>query len=214
MKKYFAVFAILLACNPSFAQRFKVQKVKGNKAIIESSTPLEEGRTYTLTPNKISEDVDYSLEGHKSRKNSIALGGSVDSLSSGGTSSTTISFDGKYGWNFTTLEGGPFLRFVSVDSSNSYLLGGYIDYNFQPNRDGVSSVLGVTGNAAFGSTASSGSSSQLISAFTGGTWKWFVFNSSGAIRTDFGFKTAQTKLSSSTTTSSGLVASFALAFYF
>ena len=58
---------------PTFASQFKVRKVKGNQAIIETTAPLNEGEVYDILPQKIAIDP-FDSKKYQSRSRLINLG--------------------------------------------------------------------------------------------------------------------------------------------
>lgn len=175
----------------SFAEKFKVTKVKGNRAIIETTVSLQEGQIYEmLTGENISQDVDYRSNIVKSRNNSITLGGDLNFLKTDTYQSNSYSLQFRYGWNFTNLELGTLVNVSSLDvgagATTSFLLGGYFDYNFVANRDPRKSIYGVFSLLGFGSTSypstSAGGSSSVIQLNVGGFLTYFIGNGSTALR--------------------------------
>lgn len=186
------IFLMLLAIPfESFAEKFKVTKVKGNRAIIETTVSLHEGQIYEMfTDENISQNVDYKSNILKSRNNSITLGGELNFLKTDTYQSNSYSLQFRYGWNFTNVEIGTLINISSLDvgagATTSFLLGGYFDYNLVANRDPRRSIYGIFSLLGFGSTSypstSSGGSSSVIQLNAGGFLTYFIGNGSTALR--------------------------------
>lgn len=216
---YFLLVSTILFSSLTMAQNIKIQKVKGNRAIIETTTPLVEGEEYSLQPKKFVENVVYSNEGLRSRKNSISLGASLETIQSSSSSGEILNFQLRYGWNFTNIEVGPYVKYESNNiygvQTSAYAVGGFMDYNLKPNRDGVMQIWGATGTFGFGgSNAGSGTGTTIMGIFAGGFYKWFVFGSQGALRSELGYKFEQRSRSSTSSSSSGLLANLLISFYY
>lgn len=221
MLRFFSFFTLIFGISSfSLAQTIRVEKVKGNRAIIETKGQrLLEGEEYTIQPKKLVEDVVYSSEGLRSRKNSISLGGSLESIQSTSNSGQIISLQLRYGWNFTTMEAGPYFKYESNNiygvQTNAFAIGGFYDYNLKPNKDGVDQIWGLTGSAGFGSlSAGAGTGTNIIALALGGFSKWFIFGPQGALRTELSYKYEQRSRSSNSTTNSGVLGTILLSFYY
>lgn len=172
------------------AEKVTVRKVKGNQAIIESQTPLEEGQTYELVTESVSEDVDYKSGVFKARNNSLTLGTKLDFLKSDTTQSSNYSLQARYGWNFSSLEIGAVLDVTGSDAgagaTTTVLAGGYFDYNVIPNRDPKKVIWGPFVLAGFGSTSypdtGTGGSSTSLNANLGAFLSYFIGDTSTALR--------------------------------
>lgn len=216
---HFFVFAIFLISQNTQAQNIKILKVKGNKAIIESNTLLIEGDEYNLEPKRFSEDVSYSNQGLRSRKNSISLGASLETIQSSSNSGEIISLNLRYGWNFSTIEIGPYAKYESNNiygvQSSAYAIGGFLDYNLKPNKDGQQLIWGGTATLGFGSlNAGAGTGTNILGVFLGGFNKWFIFGPQGALRSELGYKYEQRSRASSSTSSNGFIANLLISFYY
>lgn len=184
---------LALCCLPSlaYAEKFKVTKIKGTRAIIETNAILLEGETYEIiTDESISQNVDYKSNAIKPRNNSITLGGELNLLKTDSFQSNSYSMQLRYGWSFTNLEIGTLLNITSLDvgagATTSLLAGGYYDHNFVTNREPRRSVYGIFTMLGFGSTSypssSGGGSSSVIQLNGGGFLTYFIGNSSTALR--------------------------------
>lgn len=197
MKNTLKTYSYLISCIALFttesalAEKVTVRKVKGNQAIIESQTPLEEGQTYELvTDPSVTADVDYKSGVLKTRNNSLTLGTKLDFLKSDTAQSTNYSLQTRYGWNFSTLEIGGVLDVTGSDAgagaTTTVLVGGYFDYNIIPNRDPKKVVWGPFALVGFGSTSypssATGGSSTSLNANIGAFLSYFIGDSSTALR--------------------------------
>ncbi|MBC7465796.1 MAG: hypothetical protein H7256_07375 [Bdellovibrio sp.] len=169
------------------AQKFKVKKVKGRSALIETSVPLEEGKTYELQTEVISTDVNYSNTGFKSRQNSFTLGVDLSYLKGDTAQNTSYDVQARYGWNFSYIEFGVVGRLKSVDrgsgATTDFAAGGYFDYNLVTNRDSKNLIYGPFGLLTLGTLQSTGgASANLIDLNAGGFVSLFFAQSSAALR--------------------------------
>lgn len=198
MKNTLKTYSYLISCIALFtfvseyalAEKVTVRKVKGKQAIIESQTPLEEGQTYELVTESVSEDVDYKSGVFKTRNNSLTLGTKLDFLKSDTAQSTSYSLQARYGWNFSTLEVGGVLDVTGSDlgagATTTLMAGGYLDYNVIQNRDPKKVIWGPFvlvgfGSTSYPSTAAGGSSTSLL-ANLGAFMSYFIGDSTTAIR--------------------------------
>jgi hypothetical protein len=183
-------FSALLAF-PQFAlaQKFKVKKVKGNSALIESAVPLEEGKTYELKNEEISSDVNYSDIGFKSRQNAFSLGFNTSYIKGDTQQLTSYNIQARYGWNFSHVEFGTVGQVSFIDhgagGTTDFSAGGYFDYNLVTNRDSKSLIYGPFVLATIGSLQSTGgANANIIDVNGGGFLSWFLTNSSAALRVE------------------------------
>ncbi len=202
-----------------FAQKIKVKKIKGNTALIESSIPLVEGQSYDLQTTAISADVNYSQAGFKSRKNSATVGVEFSALRGDSAQENQFAAQGRYGWNFSTLELGAIAEISSVDvgggATSNYILGSYFDYNLVANRDGKALVYGPFALLAFGSRQfSGGGSTGLFTANAGGFLSYFLAQGSTALRAEAYLDHRQVSASNGQTALTGFGSRGLLIFYF
>lgn len=192
MKKWLLVFSILAFSSASFAQKIKVRRVKGNQAVIEfAGGNLQAGQVYELAPDEFSESTVTS----SSRKYVTALSLSFMNTKSdapGASNDTTITLNGKFGWNFGNYELGPLLTYASnqVGSTtiSTYKVGGFADYNMISNTPGEAFVYGLGGTASMGQLdGGSGNKRDLMDFFVGPFVKWFPTGSSVGFRIDVGY---------------------------
>lgn len=186
------ILLIILQAATAQAEKIIVKKVKGKQAIIESTSQLEEGQTYELASDPISDDVNFKTETLKSRSNSMTFGANLDFVRSDTVQSNTAELQFRYGWNFTSLEIGALLQVSSSDAGNgattSLLGGGYFDYNMVANRGSKKIIYGPFALAGFGSTtypsSGTGGSSSVLMANLGGFLTYFIGDTSTALRAE------------------------------
>ncbi len=186
------LITLLISPRLSLAEKITVKKVKGNQAVVESTTPLEEGQTYEIGQENISEDVDYKSNVLKTRDNSFTIGTQFSFLKSDTFQATNYSLQLRYGWNFGSLEVGGLLSGEASDVGagvTSTIGGGaYLDYNFVVNRDPKKVIWGPFALVNFGSTqypaATTGGSSNQLEANVGAFLTYFLGNSSTALRAE------------------------------
>lgn len=184
---FFILCLNLSVTNVAYAQKFKVKKVKGRAAVIESSVPLEEGKTYELQSDQISSDVNYSNIGFKSRQNSFTVGLNLGYVKGDTVQKTSYDLQGRYGWNFSYIEFGLVGRINFVDlgygGTTDFAAGGYFDYNLITNRDSKNLIYGPFVLATIGTLQSTGgASSNITDLNAGGFLTWFLTESSVALR--------------------------------
>lgn len=226
---FVAIGFVLLSSTKVYAQKLRIDKVKGNKAMVTFNGNLEQGKVYDLgvesrAPAAYGGSRDKVIGfGLMSTTSSGAIvGGDLASISvlstSGGSSSnnTTIGVSGKYGMNVGQYEYGGVGGLVSVSGSSSYSIfsiGGFFDYNLVTNRPGTEKVYGFGGEAALGSIAIGGSSYSSYAMYPNAFYKWFFLGPNTAIRADAGlyYRNISTPTAQ---TISGLVARLSFAHYF
>jgi hypothetical protein len=206
----------------TMAQQFKVEKVKGNKAVIEfSGGNLAAGRNYSFGGSSSAENGGATGGARR-----YVVGGNFDlqyltytSSALAGTSSkdNLMGFLSRFGWNFESYELGFILGYTNTETaSSSYSLikgGTFFDYNLTANRAGETSVYGAGAEASYGSITSSAGGSVLgvyASAFA----KWFIFGPSTALRVDLGYSYDKGTYTSYSTTSQGMAVRGGLSTYF
>ncbi len=170
----------------ALAQKITVKKIKGLTALIETTTPLEEGQTYDLQVSSISTDVNYSAQGFKSRQHSLTFGINFSTFSAENLQNTVFNFQARYGWNFSVLEFGLLTQVSYLDegagAKTDFAAGGYFDYNLITNRDSRTFIYGPFGLISIGSTQKKGGSANLIDVNAGGFISFFPSNGSTAFR--------------------------------
>ena len=190
--KLFSIPCVLLVAfvfcvsAPALAQKITIKRVKGNSALIESTIPLEEGKTYDLDSSPIAISVDYSAQGYKSRQNSFSLGLNLSSFNSSVVQKNALSIQGRYGWNFSFLELGLVSQVSYLDQGSGgqtdFLGGGYFDYNLISNRDSRKFIYGPFTMLMLGSSQKNGGSASLVDLDAGGFFSYFPNQSTTALR--------------------------------
>jgi len=177
---------LTLSNSPLLAATIKIKKTKGNSAIVESSIPLEEGLTYSLESDKITEDPTF-IKNTSPRKHSLTLGGQFSFLKGTNTQENRFQLEGRYGWTTINYDYGPILYFDTYDLGAGYntefYVGVFFDYNLSPNRPQDTYFIGLTAQAYGGNlNYATGASSQIYKIDAGGFMNWFVFRNSTAVR--------------------------------
>jgi hypothetical protein len=218
------------------AQNVRVIKVSGKKAIVEreSGPPLKVGMILNVSGDDSSEaDQEASGGSGKMRapgSRNHTLGGGVSlsttSTDSGTTktSSTAIDLDARYGWNKKIMEFGPHFRLgrsstktgTTDISTTTFGIGGFFDYNFQPNLPGTEMVwaAGATADYRNSSPSTGSSDTSTIDFFIGPALKWFPLGNSVAVRLDAGLDYARSSTNTTTATSTTFLAHAGLQVYF
>jgi hypothetical protein len=193
MKKSFLsraalAFILLTIAMPTWAQKIKVRKVKGNQAVVDfSGEPLQNGQVYELTSESFSEPTSGGSRDHVIGLQASFSSGKFDSA--GAKSETVISLQGRYGWNHGTYEFGPLVGYSSTNSSGTTIStirgGAFGDFNLVPNSAGEAFVYGAGGSATFGSNDSGSGVTRTTMSFAAGPFvKLFNLSGSFAIRLD------------------------------
>lgn len=215
------ILASVLTSSMAMAQQFKVEKVKGNKAVIEfSGANLSPGRTYAIGGASSEDDSGGSGD----RK--YVIGGSFDlqfltysSSALAGTSSkdNLMGLLGRFGWNLENYEVGIIAGYTNSETSttNSAAIkaGAFFDYNLTPNRPGENSIYGASAEGSYTSITSS-TGGSILGLFVSGFAKWFVFGPSTALRVDAGYSYDKGSYTSYSTTTQGLAVRGGLSTYF
>lgn len=223
MKKLI-ILALVLMSQTAFAQQIRVQKIKGNKAIVEFSGDLAPGRTYSVGGGSSSHNTSGSSRNYVVGSSFSFFSGTdssaVSNISTSGHASD-MNLIARFGWNFENYEVGPLLAYRSVDSDyqavhySSLMLGGFGDYNFTPNRNGETTLFAGTGELSYGNYSPKGGSSGNITAFfLGGSMKWFGLTNSTALRADLGYDYKKIVIGSASITSSGFALRAGISTYF
>ncbi|MGZ3773064.1 MAG: hypothetical protein ACXVCY_03400 [Pseudobdellovibrionaceae bacterium] len=174
----------------SYAQRIKVQKIKGNQAVVEfPEGTLRPGKTYELNSIELAENFGSA----SSRNYLLALRFNLlntKSDTTNATNQTQIAFTGKFGWNFGNFEIGPLASYTSEELGNittsTYKAGAFIDFNVIANTQGEAFLYGI-GAATSGGQISSGTTRDMIDFFVGPFVKWFPSGSNVGFRVDAGY---------------------------
>jgi len=209
---------LLLSAGTANAETVRVEKVKGNQALIrlpqgmrvESGQELQVGKSSRMPAGKGSEGRDHKIGGSAEISSLSSANGTTS------TSSTTIGVTGTYGWNTGTWEYGPQFSLVMMSATTSatfYSVGGFIDYNLTANTPEVDFLWGAGGSASMSSTSGSGTSSSGMNFFAGGFNKWFPLSHTVSLRTDLGLSYSQSG-STVKTTQTGLLGKAGFEVYF
>ena len=216
------ILAILSLGQVARAETIKVKKVKGNTAVIETELPLEEGKSYELATEAVSDNVDYKSSALKVRKNSFSFGTNFEYVKSDLSQNTSLNLQFRYGWNFTSLEVGIVGELASLDqgagTTSSALVGGYFDYNLIANRDPKDLVYGpflllATGSTQYPSSQTGGSTTKIESN-AGGFMTYFLGSSSTALRGEVFYNYQQINTTAVQNTVAGAGLRGLLLFYF
>ena len=191
----------------NYAAKIKVLKVKGNSAVVESTEPLSPGDVFYLQEEPLSQKISFNQStGFKARKNSLMIGGSFTYLKSDAAQDTKAALQGRYGWNFVSLEAGIVVEAGMINNGpgaiTDLLAGGYFDYNLVPNRDPYAFIYGPFALASGGvKLFADGGSTNLLKLDAGAFATLFFKDSSSALRLEafLGYQqidsaTAQTSL--------------------
>ncbi|MGE5087245.1 MAG: hypothetical protein ACM3MG_13145 [Bacillota bacterium] len=218
MRHFLLTALVFSLISPAFAQKIKVRKVKGNTAIIESSSLLRPGAVYDLmSPNDLSEDITPS-----SRKYLVGLNFALTNTKSdaaNATNETNVNLTIKFGWNLGTFELGPLLNYNMSHANDItqtlWKIGGFADYNFMPNISGETFLWGVGGTGAFGNwDKGNGTKVDVMDIFAGPFTKWFPTSSAVGFRVDLGLSYQRQTTTTENNTVSGLASSAGIFAYF
>ncbi len=200
------------------ATTITVKKTKGNSAVVEMSSPLETGKTYSLESDTMTLQTDYAAQ-FKSRSNSVSLGLDINLINGNKVVDNTAAFNMRYGWNHRTFEYGALVNVELYDkgfgTNTEYLLGGYFDYNYTENKAPRDLIYGPTVQLSLGNRAfAAGGSAQITQGQLGGFLTWYINSSPVALRTEAAYLYRRVNSSDTETTLSGFTAQFYLMYYF
>ncbi len=226
--KHLASPLLVLAAFFSFstaaqAQKIKVRKVQGNKAIVEFTGTLNPGTTYELiSPDEFGEESSSN-----NRKYLVGLDFNLANTKSDAANSvnvTNIALAARFGWNFGSFEVGPVVAYSSTIASvtsSTYKVGGFVDYNMISNLPGEAFLYGLGAIGSFGqhdpgsTTIVDDFKYDLIEVFVGPFVKWFPTGGPYGFRLDAGYVyQRQNSTTLGTTTVSGFASSVGLLAYF
>lgn len=181
---------IFLSSANAFGQKFTVNKIKGNQAVIEfTGSQLILGQTYDFS----SEEFPLSTSENRNHIISLSLNFSdakSDAINS--TSSADLNLLARFGWNFGTFEFGPIGSYSSLSrgglTSTTLKLGGFADYNFNPNFPGEAFVYGLGASISGGIyDPGVGGQTDLMGVFVGPFAKWFPWEGPVGFRIELGY---------------------------
>lgn len=216
---------VSLAAQQAHAAEFKVKKIKGNQALVDvEKGTLEEGKSYSTGARDAFDEFAESPS-HSKRKNSLELDFSLASVkaavgSSAGSTTTTMLFAGRLGFNMKRFEVGPFLGLSNTSASGASVtginIGPYADWNFVLNEPQNSTIPGL--RVSLGYFSLSGSGSSLTGPGITGDFfvKMFAFeNTAIVITAGYTYESLSSSGTGSVkTTVSGLVSSAGYTVYF
>jgi hypothetical protein len=203
-----------------WGQTFTVEKLKGQKALVEiTSGQVEVGKTYPFQPG--GKTASSQPEG---RSKVLGLEGSFlgyasETSSTSGSSSnrSTLSVQSYFGWNFKKYELGPIFSLITssggVQTSRT-TFGGFFDYNLKENIPENKLLFGVLGSVQLINQDAGGSKSsgQILAA--GGFLKWFPGPSWLCLRTNLKYEMTESKTASTSTQATGFSLASGIAGYF
>lgn len=191
MRKLLALTTVILLSQTTFAQKIKVQKVKGNQAVVEfSGGSLKPDQVYELTSREFTDAAQEIV----ARNYLVALSFSLLNTKSDAPTSvseTDFSLTAKFGWNLGHFEIGP-LASYSSDATGSitnslFKIGAFADFNAISNIPGEVFLYGLGGTGSLGQYEGNGVKRDVMDLFIGPFVKWFPTGSSVAFRIDAGY---------------------------
>jgi hypothetical protein len=204
----------------AFAQKIKVERVKGNKAVVVfSGTTPEVGKSYALE-GRSSTASKAASAGSRDRILGFSAGLSNQTVATGSSSSTSTSMSLAvlYGWNLGQIEYGVLgeVANASYSSTSTSVFGGggFFDYNFVANTVGEVIVYGVGIQAKVLSTNTGVKSYSSWEMDPTGFLKWFAFTPAVCLRFDAGLRYRSDMTTPNATTTSGLMVLAGLGYYF
>ncbi|HEY8269472.1 MAG TPA: hypothetical protein VIG33_01180 [Pseudobdellovibrionaceae bacterium] len=224
MIKFTFLASLVISINAQAQQQIHVEKIKGNRAVVEFSGSLIPGKTYSLSINK-TEPPEETAGG----KRQYIIGGSLGFNSTSYTvpslnttlKNSDINVFIRFGWNKESFEFGPIFGYKNIDSDytdrhySSFSGGAFADYNLTANRLGETKIFGITSEGIVGSlTPKTGDGGSTLEFFGGGFFKWFGITDSTALRFDMGYSYIKTTAGASSDTLQGLVLRGGIATYF
>ncbi|QDK38276.1 hypothetical protein [Bdellovibrio sp. NC01] len=215
--------SLLSFSQDAHAQKIKVRKVQGNKAIVEFTGNLNQGSTYDL----ISPDEFGGEEASNNRKYVVGVNFAMTNTKADAANSvniTTFNLAARFGWNFGSFEIGPMVGYASTIAdltSTTYKLGAFADFNIIPNIPGEAFLYGIGGTGSFGQhdpgsdTVVGDYKYDLFEAFVGPFVKWFPTGGPYGFRLDAGYiYQRQSTNTIGTIAVSGFAGNFGLFAYF
>lgn len=223
--------AVFSRMSEAMAQEIRVVKVKGQQAIVDFPKGVKPVVGQTLSVGSGSMGGSSSRDNLVAFQASMSFGEETEEItgSDGATnevsaSLTDIALSGRFGWNKGRYEFGPLVEFgyqqeESLDTI-TLKLGGFFDFNINPNDGSRAFLFGPTAEAYAGyesRSLSNGASDQtgpLFGAYVGGFIKQFVMSDTVALRGDVGLQYDVADLTDVTSTTLGVLAKGGLAVYF
>lgn len=218
MRQLLLIALLTTLATPSFAQKIKVRKVKGNTAIVESTGPLRPGAVYDLiSPNDFGEEIGSTPRKYLVGLNFVLSNTKSDAANT--TNETNVDLAFKFGWNLGTYELGPVVNYTMNHANDVtqtlWKIGGFADYNFIPNVSGETFIWGVGGTGAFGNwDRGNGTKVDIVDFFGGPFAKWFPTSSAVGFRVDLGLSYQRQTTTAGNATVSGIASSAGIFAYF
>lgn len=218
------VFATLVSFSMAAqAQKIKVRKIQGNKAIVEFTGNITPGTTYELiSPDEFGEETSAN-----NRKYLVGLSfnlGNTKSDAANSVNVTHIDLSTRFGWNFGSFEIGPVVSYfttIADVTSTTYKLGAFVDYNMITNIPGEAFLYGLGAIGSFGqhdpgtTLVVADTKYDLMEVFVGPFVKWFPTGGPYGFRLDAGYVyQRQNSTSLGTVTVSGFASSLGIFAYF
>lgn len=218
----FIFVALMSSALTAEAQKIKVRKIQGNKALVEFSGSISPGTTYELiSPEELGEESSAN-----NRKYLIGLNFALTNTKSDAMASTNIThidLSTHFGWNLGSFELGPLLAYnsdIASVTSSTYKLGAFVDYNMIVNIPGEAFLYGVGAAGSFGqhdpgANSSTDTKYDLVEVFVGPFAKWFPAGGPYGFRWDAGYLyQRQNSALLGTVTVSGFASSLGIFAYF
>jgi len=198
--QFYILFLItLLMTAVAQSQQFKVNQIKGHKAIIEmlNGDILNPGETYTLQNDENTQYVNQKLNIKKNQRNNlIGLSASIFSSKndlSNSTTQTIMDINGRYGWNKSIYEYGLIGLFGYIDSGSlkttSFGFGGFGTYNLNENKPGTDFLFALDTSLTYliskNTNASQSYDDSYLSASAGPFAKWFMLSNDFSVNAGF-----------------------------
>ncbi len=227
---FYLFFALAFFTESLWAQSFKVDKVRGKKAIIEIlDGRFVPGETYQVDGKSKDQDDEFSdfeskgrpVAAQRARFINFGFGfqsGSAKVSGIGSDSVTDFDIDLLYGWNRRQFEYGPMFQYSSKTIANStssiLAIGGFYDYNLVPHTNAREWIYGLTGRASLGSYKQGALSGNLFALLGGLSIKHYPFHPANfVIRADAGLA-YQNRSTKPSQTYTALDFKIALGYYF
>jgi len=191
MKLTLLLFIVLLLNTTAYAQQFKVNQVKGNKAIIEmlAGDLLNPGETYSIQSEDYSQQITTQKNSVKKNQRLNLIGLSLSILSaktdlSNSNTQTVMDLNARYGWNKATFEYGVIGLFGYTDSTSlkttSFGAGGFGTYNLNDNKPGADLIFAIDGSLTYRLTKNTTSTTSYddtyLTVAVGPFAKWFALS--------------------------------------
>lgn len=199
MKTLVIFSSLYILINVASAQSLKIIRVQGTKAIVEfTGVQVSEGKIYNLenssdlklSPNEKSQKIMLAK-----RKYLIEIFGGISKKSTTTglieTSGTIIDVNSRFGFNYSRFEFGPAIKYNNDSrlevNSTTLAAGGFFEYNFVHNSEGVPATYGVGFEGLVGTMKLAGVSGiSYRELYPYGFYKWFVNSNAAALTMKLG----------------------------